>query len=142
MLTYHPALWAPLLPEGGEFWILLTFQSTSFEILPTFSQSHRKEKTLKKQSKPGHDKVIALNQFRRLETIVSAKRNHSFKGLKLQFQQLGIISFKRLELWFQAFGTLVSNCKTNCFKVQKRQLHTVMKSTTSKHIPTNTRVTA
>ena len=50
MLTYHPALWAPLLPEGGEF-----------KILPTFSQPHRKEKTLKKQSKPGHDKVIALN---------------------------------------------------------------------------------
>ena len=29
MLTYHPALWAPLLPEGGEF-----------KILPTFSHSH------------------------------------------------------------------------------------------------------
>ena len=80
-------------------------------------------------------RIRQLNQFPRLETIVSAKRNHSFKGLKLQFQQLGIISFKRLELWFQAFGTLVSNCKTNCFKVQKRQLHTLMKSTTSKHIP-------
>ena len=70
-----------------------------------------------------------------LEHLSFCKGNSSFSGLKLQFQQLGIISFKPLELWFQALGTLVSNCKTNCFKVQKRQLHTVMKSTTSKHIP-------
>ena len=70
-----------------------------------------------------------------LEHLSFCKGNSSFSGLKLQFQQLGIISFKRLELWFQAFGTLVSNCKTNCFLQQKRQLHTVMKSTTSKHNP-------
>ena len=32
MLTYHPALWAPLLPEGGEFKILPTLGS-AFSIL-------------------------------------------------------------------------------------------------------------
>ena len=32
MLTYRPALWAPLLPEGGEFKILPTLGS-AFSIL-------------------------------------------------------------------------------------------------------------
>ena len=33
MFVYHPALWAPLLPGGGELKLLSSFDTPSIEIL-------------------------------------------------------------------------------------------------------------